>query len=233
LQARLARAIGEIGLDYHDFSPRDVQMQVFQAQVQLARTRQPVVIHTREADEDTLAILREDGRGRRVCCTVRWRPELARAVSSWDSYVSLAGIITFQAGDLRETVRAVPVDRLLTETDSPFRRRSRPAASATKGAVARVAEAPGAPYGRGRARPARCGTSTRSSARDKVLPETTVEKSPLALAQIFEPIRADLEQVDREFARHAVASRPDPENRSHIQTSGASASARPCSWPPG
>ena len=85
-----ARAVGEIGLDYHyDFSPRDVQIEVFRAQVRLARElRQPVVIHTREADDDTIAILREDGGGdseRRAALlhgrSRRWR---ARA-SSWDS----------------------------------------------------------------------------------------------------------------------------------------------------
>ena len=60
-----ARAVGEIGLDYHyDFSPPDVQHAVFRAQVRLARElRRPVVIHTREADEDTIAILREEGGG--------------------------------------------------------------------------------------------------------------------------------------------------------------------------
>src|SRR5258708_5490171 len=60
-----ARAIGEIGLDYHyDFSPRDVQHAVFRAQLRLARELdQPVVIHTRDADEDTVAILREEGGG--------------------------------------------------------------------------------------------------------------------------------------------------------------------------
>jgi TatD DNase family protein len=60
-----ARAIGEIGLDYHyDFSPRDVQQQVFRAQIRVARELQmPVVIHTREADADTIAVLREEGGG--------------------------------------------------------------------------------------------------------------------------------------------------------------------------
>ena len=60
-----ARAVGEIGLDYHyDYSPRDVQQAVFRAQVRLARELElPVVIHTREADEDTMAILREEGGG--------------------------------------------------------------------------------------------------------------------------------------------------------------------------
>ena len=121
-----ARAIGEIGLDYHyDFSPRDVQQQVFRAQVRLARElERPVIIHTREADEDTIAILREEGGGevRGVLHCFTGTPALARA--AWldlGFYISLAGIITFpKAAELRETVRGVPLDRLLTETDSPF-----------------------------------------------------------------------------------------------------------------
>ena len=120
-----ARAIGEIGLDYHyDFSPRDVQAAVFRAQVRLAREqRRPVVIHTREADEDTLAILREEAGGelRGVLHCFTGTPALARAGLDLGFYISLAGIITFpKAADLRDTVRAVPLDRLLTETDSPF-----------------------------------------------------------------------------------------------------------------
>lgn len=119
------RAVGEIGLDYHyDFSPRDVQMDVFRAQVRLARElRLPVVIHTREADDDTIAILGDAGGGEvsGVLHCFTGGPSLARAGLDLGLYVSLAGIITFpKAAELRETVRAVPVERLLTETDSPF-----------------------------------------------------------------------------------------------------------------
>jgi len=119
-----ARAVGEIGLDYHyDFSPRDVQQAVFRAQVRLAGELDlPVVIHTREADEDTLAILREGGaalRGVLHCFT--GTPALADAGLALGFYISFAGILTFpKAGELRETARRVPIDRLLTETDSPF-----------------------------------------------------------------------------------------------------------------
>jgi TatD DNase family protein len=119
-----ARALGEIGLDYHyDFSPREVQLQVFRAQIELAaELRLPVVIHTREADDDTLAILREAGpslRGVLHCFT--GSAALAQAGLALGFYISLAGIITFpKAGDLRETARQVPLDRLLVETDSPF-----------------------------------------------------------------------------------------------------------------
>lgn len=120
-----ARAVGEIGLDYHyDFSPRDVQHAVFRAQVRLARELdRPVIIHTREADEDTIAILREEGQGavRGVLHCFTGNAALADAGLQLGFYISLAGIITFpKAADLRETVRRVPLDRLLVETDSPF-----------------------------------------------------------------------------------------------------------------
>jgi TatD DNase family protein len=120
-----ARAVGEIGLDYHyDFSPREVQQAVFRAQVRLARDlKRPVVIHTREADDDTLAILRDDGGGelRGVLHCFTGNAALADAGLDLGFYVSLAGIVTFpRAADLRETVRRVPIERLLTETDSPF-----------------------------------------------------------------------------------------------------------------
>jgi TatD DNase family protein len=120
-----ARAIGEIGLDYHyDYSPREVQHAVFRRQVELARERDlPVVIHTREADEDTLAILRDEGGGRLrgVLHCFTGGPSLADAALAMGFYISLAGIVTFpRAEELRQTVRRVPIDRLLAETDSPF-----------------------------------------------------------------------------------------------------------------
>jgi len=119
------RAVGEIGLDYHyDLSPRDVQQAVFRAQVRLARDLgRPIVVHTREADADTLGILEEDGGGEvsGVLHCFTGTPELARAGLDLGFYISLAGILTFpKAGQLRDTVRAVPVGRLLAETDSPF-----------------------------------------------------------------------------------------------------------------
>jgi TatD DNase family protein len=120
-----ARAIGEIGLDYHyDYSPRDVQQRVFRAQVALARELdRPVVIHTREAEDDTLAILRDAGGGtvRGVLHCFTGSAALRDAGLALGFYISLAGIITFpKAQALRETARGVPLDRLLTETDSPF-----------------------------------------------------------------------------------------------------------------
>jgi TatD DNase family protein len=120
-----ARAIGEIGLDYHyDFSPRAVQQAVFRGQVRLARElQQPIVIHTREADDDTIAILRDEGGGEvpGVLHCFTGTDALAHAGLELGLYVSLAGIITFpKAAGLRETVRRLPLDRLLAETDSPF-----------------------------------------------------------------------------------------------------------------
>jgi TatD DNase family protein len=120
-----ARAVGEIGLDYHyDYSPRDVQHAVFRSQIRVALELDcPVVIHTREADEDTIAILREEGLGRLrgVLHCFTGTPALRDAGLALGFFISLAGILTFpKAGELRETARAVPLDRLLTETDSPF-----------------------------------------------------------------------------------------------------------------
>ena len=120
-----ARAVGEIGLDYHyDFSPRDVQQAVFRAQLRLARELdRPVVIHTREADDDTVTLLREEGGGqlRGVLHCFTGGAALADSGLALGFYISLAGIITFpKAEALRQTVRRVPLDRLLTETDSPF-----------------------------------------------------------------------------------------------------------------
>jgi TatD DNase family protein len=119
------RAVGEIGLDYHyDFAPKAVQQAVFRAQVRLARKLDlPVVIHTREAEDDTLAILREEGggtlRGVMHCFTGTRR--LAEAAITMGLHISFAGIVTFpKAGDLREIASLVAADRLLCETDSPY-----------------------------------------------------------------------------------------------------------------
>jgi TatD DNase family protein len=120
-----ARAVGEIGLDYHyDHAPRDVQRAVFRAQVKLARELgRPVVVHTREADDDTMAILTDDGGGevRGVFHCFTGDRSLAQAALGLGLSLSAAGIITFpKASDLRDTLTQVPVDRLLAETDSPF-----------------------------------------------------------------------------------------------------------------
>ena len=120
-----ACAIGEIGLDYHyDFSPRDVQQDVFRAQIRLALERDvPIIIHTREATDDTFRILREEGQGRirGVFHCFTGDAVMAREVLELGFYLSYAGIVTFpKAGDLREAARITPADRLLSETDAPF-----------------------------------------------------------------------------------------------------------------
>jgi TatD DNase family protein len=121
----LTRALGEIGLDYHyDFAPRPVQQAVFAAQIRLAtRRRLPIVIHTREADEDTFRILREesaaDAGGVFHCFT--GDRETARRALDAGFHISLAGIVTFpRALELKEVARMIPLERLLIETDSPF-----------------------------------------------------------------------------------------------------------------
>jgi TatD DNase family protein len=120
-----ARAVGEIGLDYHyDFSPRDVQHAVFRAQLQLARRRGlPVVIHTREAEADTLRLIAEEGGGevKGVFHCFSGDSDAAKRALATGFHVSVPGIVTFpKAGSLREATRAVPGDRLLIETDSPY-----------------------------------------------------------------------------------------------------------------
>lgn len=120
-----ARAIGEIGLDYHyDFSPRDVQHQVFRAQLRLALDRDlPIVIHTREAEDDTLRILREEGGGRLrgvFHCFTGDSSAAERALAT-GFFLSIPGVATFpKAEALRQAVAAMPEDRLLVETDSPY-----------------------------------------------------------------------------------------------------------------
>ena len=120
-----ARAIGEIGLDYHyDFAPKPVQHAVFRRQLQLAGDLDvPVVIHTREAEDDTLAILREESRrpirGVLHCFTGTQR--LADEALALGMHVSFAGIVTFpKASNLRSVAVTIPADRLLCETDSPY-----------------------------------------------------------------------------------------------------------------
>ncbi|MDE3155206.1 MAG: TatD family hydrolase [Acidobacteriota bacterium] len=125
LAAVKACAVGEIGLDYHyDYSERPVQQDVFRAQVALARELGlPVIVHTREADEDTLQILRTEGGGtlQGVVHCFTGGADLLRGALDLGFYISLAGIVTFpRASELRDTARLVPADRLLVETDSPF-----------------------------------------------------------------------------------------------------------------
>ena len=121
----LTRGLGEIGLDYYyDHAPRDVQQQVFREQIRLAKERRlPIVIHTRDATDDTLRILSDESAsdvGGVFHCFTGDR-DMARHVLDIGFHVSLAGIVTFRnAVELREVARSVPLDRLLIETDSPF-----------------------------------------------------------------------------------------------------------------
>jgi TatD DNase family protein len=121
----LARGLGEIGLDYHyDFSPRDVQQQVFRQQIRLAiDCRLPIVIHTREAEDDTFQILGDEDGGRigGVFHCFTGDRAMARRALDMGFHISLAGIVSFpRALELQEVARMVPLDRLLIETDSPY-----------------------------------------------------------------------------------------------------------------
>jgi TatD DNase family protein len=116
-------AIGEIGLDYHyDFSPRDVQQEVFRAQLRLAEAAgKPVVIHTREAWEDTLRLIDErPPRALIMHCFTGGETE-ARQCLERGFYLSFGGVLTFpKAENVREAARIVPDERLLVETDAPY-----------------------------------------------------------------------------------------------------------------
>ena len=118
-----AIALGEMGLDYHyDFAPRDVQCAVFAAQAELAtELNLPLIIHTREAADDTFEILKGQGRARGVMHCFTGTLDEARQALNLGFYISLSGIATFPKSEaLREVARFVPGDRLLVETDAPF-----------------------------------------------------------------------------------------------------------------
>lgn len=117
-----AVAIGEIGLDYH-YSPetRTQQRELFASQLEIARVRDlPVVIHTREAWEDTLVMLKEiPSRG--IIHSFTGTPEEAKSYLDLGFFISFSGIVTFKKADnVRASVKVVPDDRILIETDSPY-----------------------------------------------------------------------------------------------------------------
>ncbi|HJQ33206.1 MAG TPA: TatD family hydrolase [Pyrinomonadaceae bacterium] len=119
-------ALGEIGLDFHyDHSPREVQREVFARQLRLAKELSlPVIIHSREADEETVEILRreyaEAPRGGVMHC-FGGGMRMAEGVLELGFHISFAGNVTFKkAENLREVARIVPAERLLVETDCPF-----------------------------------------------------------------------------------------------------------------
>ncbi len=118
-------AVGEIGLDYfYDNAAVDVQHETFRKMVRLAlRLDRPVVIHNRDAHEDTERILREEGQGavRGVIHSFTGEPADAERFLKLGFYISIPGIVTFNKGEnVRESARMVPEDKLLVETDSPY-----------------------------------------------------------------------------------------------------------------
>ncbi|WP_412521880.1 TatD family hydrolase [Shewanella algae] len=118
-------AIGETGLDYfYADDTKALQQQYFEQQVALAReVAKPLIVHTRDAREDTIAILKNGGAeqcgGVLHCFTENW--EMAKAAMDLGFYISVSGIVSFKnAGELRSVIRKIPKDRLLVETDSPY-----------------------------------------------------------------------------------------------------------------
>lgn len=118
--------IGETGLDYYyDHSDRDQQKKSFRAHIAAAReTRLPLIVHTRDAEEDTAAIIGEEmGKGAYPALIHCFTASAGFAQNMLDLglYISIAGIVTFKnARDLQETVATLPGDRMLIETDAPF-----------------------------------------------------------------------------------------------------------------
>ncbi len=147
-------AIGETGLDYHHCSATKAdQMRAFHGQIELARELgKPLVIHTREADDDTLAVLRERAGGLRVVLHCFSMPGRVRECVGEGWWISFAGNVTFpKAADLAAAAELVPADRLLVETDAPYLtpvpRRGRPNQPAGVVDTARfLADRRGVPY---------------------------------------------------------------------------------------
>jgi TatD DNase family protein len=116
-------AIGEIGLDYHyDFSPRPVQVEAFAAQLAIAKNAgKPLVIHTREAWDDTLHLLRQSWQGGGIMHCFTGDAAQARQALDLGFHLSFGGVITFpKAESVREAARLAPEDRVLVETDCPY-----------------------------------------------------------------------------------------------------------------
>jgi TatD DNase family protein len=116
-------AIGEIGLDYHyDFSPRDVQCAVFEKQLEVAaEAGKPIVIHTREAWDDTMTILRRHWQGAGIMHCFTGGVAQAQEALDLGFHLSYGGVLTFpKAEAVRQAARITPEDRLLVETDCPY-----------------------------------------------------------------------------------------------------------------
>lgn len=115
--------IGETGLDYfYTKAPRDVQQESFRRHIRAAqKTKLPLIIHSRDAEEDTIALLKEQGPVTGLMHCFSSRRILAEGALEIGFYISLSGILTFKKSqELRDIVRDVPLDRLLVETDSPY-----------------------------------------------------------------------------------------------------------------
>ncbi|MFD2207539.1 TatD family hydrolase [Kiloniella antarctica] len=118
--------LGESGLDYYyDHAPRERQAESFRAHIVAAReTGLPLVVHTRDADDDTVSIMREEyekGAYPALIHCFTAGPELAKASLDMGFYISLSGIITYKSAEnIRQTISNAPLDRLLIETDSPY-----------------------------------------------------------------------------------------------------------------
>lgn len=118
--------IGETGLDfYYEHSPRELQIQSFIEHIKAAReTKLPIIIHTRAADQETMEILEEEmkkGKFQGLIHCFTATKELADFVLNLGLYISISGIVTFKkAVELQEVVKAIPIDRLLVETDAPY-----------------------------------------------------------------------------------------------------------------
>ena len=118
--------IGETGLDYYyDNSPRDLQQAAFRRHIRAALELDlPLIVHTRDAEEDTVRILREEGKGtglKGVIHCFSSSQQLAEQALEFGFHISFSGIVTFKKSDaLRATARVVPLERTLVETDAPF-----------------------------------------------------------------------------------------------------------------
>ena len=122
-QADEAVAIGETGLDYYrDYAPRDVQLRAFEAQIDVARELGlPLVIHTRAAEDDTFAVLRDRADGVTIVMHCFSAPSRADECVERGYVCSFAGNVTYpKATDLQAAARDVPAELLMVETDSPF-----------------------------------------------------------------------------------------------------------------
>jgi len=120
-------AYGEIGLDYHyDSSPREIQLEVFKRQIAIGiAAKKPLIIHTREAEDDTLAVLREHSPSdwpMHVHCFTSSRELAGNLLKHFSNlYIGFTGIVTFKnSDDVRSVADQVPLERMLVETDAPY-----------------------------------------------------------------------------------------------------------------